>query len=54
MRIEPNVSMPMRAVYIVAGSVLIAIPFWAGLEGWVRLAVPVLGGVSIVVGLVGW
>jgi len=54
MKIEPNVSMPVRAVYIIAGSVLIAIRFWTGSEGWVRLVVPVLAGVSIVEGLVGW
>lgn len=54
MRIEPNINMPMRAVYIVAGLVLIAMPFLAGMEGWVRLVVPILGGVSIVGGLVGW
>ncbi len=54
MRIEPNINMPMRAVYIVGGLVLITIPFLTSLEGWVRFVVPILGGVSIVEGLVGW
>ena len=54
MKIEQNVSKPMRIGYVVAGLVLIAIPFAAGMEGWIRIVVPALGAITVVEGLVGW
>ena len=54
MKIEPNISKPMRIGYVVVGAVLIAIPFVAAWEGWIRVVFPVLGAISVVEGLVGW
>ena len=54
MKIEPNIGKPMRFAYVAVGLVLIAIPFVVAWEGWLRLAFPVLGAISIVEGLVGW
>ena len=54
MKIEQNIGKPMRFAYVAAGLVLIAIPFVATWEGWIRLVFPVLGAISVVEGLVGW
>ena len=54
MKFETNISKPMRLAYVVVGAVLIAIPFAAAWEGWIRLVFPVLGAISVVEGLVGW
>ncbi len=54
MKFEPNISKPMRIVYVAVGAVLIAIPFAATWEGWIRLVFPVLGAITVVEGLVGW
>ncbi len=54
MKIEQNIGKPMRIAYVAAGLVLIAIPFVATWEGWMRMAFSVLGAISIVEGLVGW
>ena len=54
MKFEPNISKPMRMGYVAVGAVLIAIPFAAAWEGWIRLVFPVLGAITVVEGLVGW
>ena len=54
MKIELNMSTPMRITYVAVGLILIAVPFAAAWEGWIRLLFPVLGAVSIIEGLVGW
>lgn len=53
-KIVPNIGTPMRISYVVAGAALIALPFVAGLEGWVRVVVPIVGAFALVEGLVGW
>lgn len=54
MKLTPNISNPMRIGYVAVGAALIAIPFAAAWEGWIRMVFPVLGAVSVVEGLVGW
>lgn len=54
MKIVPNIGTPMRIGYVVAGAAIIALPFVAGMDGWVRVAVPVLGALALVEGLAGW
>ena len=54
MKIEANLSKPMRIGYVVAGMVLIVFPFIAAWEGWICLLFPVLGAVSVIEGLTGW
>ena len=54
MKFETNISKPTRIGYVAVGAVLIAIPFAATWEGWIRLLFPVLGAISVVEGLVGW
>jgi len=54
MKIVPNIGTPMRIGYVVAGAALIALPFAAGMEGWIRVAVPILGAMAVVEGLAGW
>ncbi len=54
MKIVPNIGTPMRIGYVVAGAALITAPFVAGMDGWVRVAVPILGALALVEGLAGW
>lgn len=54
MKIVPNIGTPMRIGYVVAGAALIAIPFVAGMEGWARVAVPILGAILVAEGATGW
>lgn len=54
MKIVPNIGQPMRVGYVVIGLVLIVAPFAMALQGWERVILPVLGGVSIGTGAVGW
>ncbi len=54
MKIVPNIGTPMRIGYVVAGAALITAPFVAGMEGWIRVAVPILGALALVEGLAGW
>lgn len=54
MRITPNIGRPMRIGYAVVGAVLLSVPFATAMEGWPRVALPVLGVVAVVVGAVGW
>ena len=54
MRIIPNIGKPMRIGYAIAGAVLLVVPFATTMEGWPRVALPVLGMIALVVGAVGW
>ncbi len=54
MKIEPNLSNAYRILYVVMGSVMIAIPFALALGGWIRVVVPILGLLSIATGATGW
>ncbi len=53
MKFETNIRKPKRLAYVVVGAVLIAFPFAAAWEGWIRLVFPILGAISVVEGLVG-
>ncbi len=54
MKITPNLGPTFRIVYAVLGLVLIAASFVLPLETWARVALPVLGGISILTGATGW
>ncbi len=54
MKIVQNIGKPMRIGYAVIGFALIVTPFALALHGWERVILPVLGGVSIVTGAIGW
>ncbi len=54
MKIRANIGNKLRVFYVVIGLALIAGSFAIELEGWERLIGPVLGGVSIVTGALGW
>ncbi len=54
MNIVPNIGGPRRIGYVVIGAVLIATPFVAAMEGWIRLVLPTLGAVAFLEGAVGW
>jgi hypothetical protein len=53
MKITPNLSKKARMFYVLVGLALAVGPFMAGLEGWLRVAVPILGLVSIAGGASG-
>ena len=54
MKIVRNIGKPMRIGYTFNGVALIITPFAMALRGWKRVILPVLGGVSIVTGAIGW
>ncbi len=54
MKIIPNIGKPMRIGYVIVGAALLAVPFATAMEGWPRVALPVLGMIAVVVGAVGW
>lgn len=54
MKFEPNIGKAWRLTYVIIGLALLASPFAVALEGWMRIALPVLGGVSFIAGAVGW
>ena len=54
MKIARNIGKPIRIVYVVIGLALLVIPFAMGMEGWIRIVFPVLGGVLTVTGALGW
>ncbi len=54
MPIKPNIGPTWRALYVVLGVVLIVVPFAASLEGAMRVALPIAGGLLLVGGLSGW
>ncbi len=47
MKITPNLSNKARMFYVLVGLALAVGPFMAGLDGWLRVAVPILGLGSI-------
>ena len=53
MKITPNLSSKTRALYVVGGMVLVAGSFMAGLEGWLRVALGILGLATIAGGASG-
>lgn len=54
MKLEPNVGKAYRVFCLVVGVALCAIPFLLPVPTWVKVAVPILGIVSVGVGLTGW
>ncbi len=54
MRIIPNIGKSMRIGYVIVGAALLAAPFATAMEGWPRVALPVLGMIAVAVGAVGW
>ena len=47
MKITPNLSNKVRVLYVLVGLALFSGPFMAGLDGWLRVVVPILGLVTI-------
>ncbi len=54
MPIKPNIGPTWRALYVVLGVVLIAVPFAASMEVAYRVALPIAGGILLATGLSGW
>ncbi len=54
MKIEKNVGNAYRILCVVSGVALCTIPFLLSVPTWVKVAVPILGILSIVTGLTGW
>ena len=54
MRFTPNIGKPVRVAYAVMGAALLAVPFATAMQGWPRVALPVLGMAALGVGAVGW
>ena len=54
MAIKPNIGPTWRALYVVLGVVIIAVPFAASMEGVLRIVLPVLGVASLAAGATGW
>ena len=53
MKITPNLSNKARLLYVLVGLALAVGPFMTGLDGWLRVAVPILGLGSIAGGASG-
>ncbi len=51
MKLEPNVGKAYRVFCIVVGVALCAIPFLLSVPTWVKVAVPILGILSVGTGL---
>ena len=54
MKIAVNLSNTSRVLYVIAGVVIVAVPFAFDMEGWVRMVMPVLGVGTVAEGIVGW
>ena len=54
MRIVRNIGTVQRIGFVIAGAVLIALPFLAAMGHWVKVALPVVGAIVLIEGLVGW
>ncbi len=55
MPIKPNIGPTWRALYVVLGVALIAVPFVASMEGAVlRIILPILGVALLASGATGW
>ncbi len=50
---KPNLAKPMRALYVVFGVALAVSPMLFSLGGWLKVAMPVLGIMSVLGGLSG-
>ena len=53
MKITPNLGNKTRVLYVLIGLALTVGPFMIGLDGWLRVAVPILGLASIAGGASG-
>ncbi len=53
MKLEPNVGTAYRVFCIVVGVALCASPFLLSVPTWVKVAVPILGILSVATGLTG-
>ena len=53
MPIKPNIGPTWRALYVVLGVAVIAIPFVASMEGATRIILPILGVASLASGATG-
>ncbi len=54
MKIAVNLSNTSRVFYVIVGVAISAAPFAFGMEGWIRVLLPILGVVSIAEGATGW
>ncbi len=54
MKIAVNLSNTSRVLYVIAGVAIAAAPFAFGMEGWIRVLMPILGVVSFAEGATGW
>ena len=50
----PNLRPALRVLWCVAGLALIAVPFVTPIGGWMRVALPVLGLLTVASGATGW
>lgn len=53
MAIQKNMGPKFRIFYLILGAALVASPFVTPIEGWLRIVLPVMGGMAIVAGGVG-
>lgn len=54
MRIEPNIGMGWRVLYVAVGLALVAAPWVMDFGGWEAIAAPLVGVVTVAAGGVGW
>ena len=54
MKLLPNLSRTWRVIYAIVGLALILAPVVYTFSGWERVALPVLGVLSLVTGATGW
>jgi hypothetical protein len=52
--LTPNLSKPMRVLFVAFGVALSVCPLVINMDAWLRYALPVLGLVSLAEGLAGW
>ncbi len=52
--LTPNMGLSFRIIYGVLGVAMMAFPFVAPVEGWVRIAVPLLGVLTALAAATGW
>jgi len=50
----PNLGPPVRALYIISGIALVALPWVVTIEGWLRWVVLVMGLLALIEGAIGW
>jgi type IV secretory pathway VirB2 component (pilin) len=54
MKLVPNLSKTWRVIYAIVGLALILAPIAFTMSGWERVALPILGVMSIFTGATGW